>query len=127
MRKTPLLVLLFPCLFPFLVSAAEIFPTSSIWRFRPGTNEASTPVSTWRTPGFNDTNAGFVNAPAPFWYGDAYSGGTQLPAMQNSYSCIFLRKTFVVTNAAQIGLLRLGVVVDDGFIAWINGTEVRRI
>jgi hypothetical protein len=126
MRKTPLLVLLVLSLVPVEIPAADIFPTNSVWRFRPGNTEASTPASTWRTIGFNDTNAGFANAPAPFWYGDAYSGGTQILNMQNSYTCIFLRKTFVVTNAAQIGLLRLGAVVDDGFIAWINGTEVKR-
>lgn len=47
--------------------------------------------------------------------------------MRNVYRCIFLRKTFVVTNRAEIGGLRLASVVDDGFVAWINGTEVLRI
>lgn len=47
--------------------------------------------------------------------------------MQNVYGCLFLRTTFVVTNLAEIGGLRLTSHVDDGFVAWINGTEVLRV
>src|SRR5206468_8994239 len=36
-------------------------------------------------------------------------------------------KTFVITNAAEIAGLRLGALVDDGFVAWINGAEVLRV
>jgi hypothetical protein len=54
------------------------------------------------------------------------TGGTRINGMQNVYSCIFLRKTFVVSHAAEISGLRLGTLVDDGFVAWINGTEVLR-
>ena len=107
------------------VHAAVIVPTASNWRWRPGRTEASTPVAAWRATGFAD--ADFTTAPAPFWSGDVLPGGTQITGMQNVYSCIFLRKTFVVTNLAEIGGLRLGALVDDGFVAWINGTEVRRV
>jgi hypothetical protein len=106
-------------------SAATLVGNGATWRWRPGTNEASTPVDAWRALGFNDSQ--FVPAPAPFWYGDVLPGGTQITGMQNVYSCIFLRKTFVVTNLAEIGGLRMGSLVDDGFVAWINDTEVLRI
>lgn len=107
------------------VRAAVLVPTAATWRWRPGTNEASTPLHLWREAGFADTQ--FTTAPAPFWYGDVLAGGTQITGMRNVYRCIFLRKTFVVTNRAEIGGLRLASVVDDGFVAWINGTEVLRI
>jgi hypothetical protein len=100
---------------------AVLFDRGADWRWRPGTNEASTPISAWRELGFNDTQ--FTTAPAPFWYGDAYPGGTQISGMQNVYLCIFLRKTFLITNLSEIGGLRLGSLVDDGFVAWINGTK----
>ena len=62
-------------------NAAELFPTGSNWRFLRGTNEASLPdITLWRTTnGFSD--AAFQNAPGPFWYGDARTGGTQLNDM----------------------------------------------
>jgi len=110
-----------------LASASEIFSTNSVWRFRKGNSEASSPTSTWRTPSFDDTAAGFSDASAPFWYGDVRAGGTQLTDMQNSYTCIFLRRAFTIGNAAQISALQLRAYVDDGFVAWINGVEVARV
>lgn len=105
--------------------AASLIPTASSWRWLPGTNEASTPLSAWRQVGYDD--ARFVSAPAPFWYGDVLPGGTLISGMQNVYLCVFLRKTFVVDDPSQVGGLQLGALVDDGFVAWINGTEVSRV
>ena len=108
-------------------NAAELFPTGSTWRFRRGTNEASSPdITLWRaTNGFSD--AAFENAPAPFWYGDVRTGGTQLNDMLNNYSCIFLRREFVVTNLAGFCALQMNYFIDDGLVAWINGVEVLRV
>lgn len=105
--------------------AEMLFDRGADWRWRPGMSEASTPVTSWREVGFND--AEFTPAPAPFWYGDALPGGTQISGMQNVYGSIFLRKTFVITNVSEIASLQFGAIVDDGFVAWINGTEVQRV
>jgi hypothetical protein len=107
------------------LSAATLIPTASTWRWRAGTSEASTPIAAWRQVGFSDTE--FVAAPAPFWYGDVLEGGTEIQGMQNSYGCIFLRRTFVLNNKADLGSLSMTALVDDGFLAWINGTEVLRV
>jgi len=105
--------------------AAQVFSTGASWRYFKGRSEASTPDTTaWRGINFND--AAFTTAPAPFWYGDVLPGGTQLNDMINQYTCIFLRRTFVLTNTADISALRFGSACDDGYIAWINGTEVHR-
>jgi hypothetical protein len=110
------------------LQADTIIDTNAVWRFRPGQTEASSPDNAaWRALNFDDTAAGFTNAPSPFWYGDPYNGGTLLPTMLNSYTCIFLRKTFVVTNLSQVSALRFGAIVDDGFVVWINGVEVTRL
>lgn len=106
--------------------AAELFSTNSIWQFRKGNSEASSPATAWRGVGFDATAAGFANAAAPFWYGDVLPGGTQLGDMQNNYSSIYLRRTFTIGNAAQVTSLRLRAFIDDGFVAWINGVEVAR-
>jgi len=91
-----------------------------------GRTEASSPdVTTWRTVGFNDV--AFADAPAPFSYGEGYTTGTVLTDMINDYTCFFLRRAFTVTNVANIAAFRLGAKVDDGFVIWINGTEVQRV
>jgi hypothetical protein len=112
---------------PFLVPAAEVVPlisTNANWRMFKGRTEASAPVSAWREIGFND--AAFTNTPAPFTYGEGYLYGTVMSDMLNQYSCFFLRRTFEVTNSAAIAALRFGAKVDDGYVVWINGTELLR-
>ena len=89
-----------------LLPAATLINQGASWRWHPGTNEGSTPVEAWRGVGFADTQ--FATAPAPFWYGDVLTGGTQINGMQNNYLSIFLRKTFVLTNLTEIGGLRMG-------------------
>lgn len=125
MRKTYSVMLFASVVFSFSTHAAVVFGRGASWRWQRGTNEASAPVTAWRQVSFND--AQFTTAPAPFWFGDVLPGGTQISGMQNVYSCIFLRKTFVITNLSEIGGMRMGSIVDDGFVAWINGTEVLRV
>lgn len=105
--------------------AALVFNTGASWRWFKGRSEASTPDTTaWRGINFNDS--AFTTAPAPFWYGDVLPGGTQITDMQNQYTTIFLRRTFVLSSTADISSLKLSALCDDGFIVWINGTEVQR-
>jgi hypothetical protein len=121
-----ILVVLAVALFAPHSSAGLLFSTGAVWNLFKGRTEASTPNTTaWRSIAFNDS--AFTTAPAPFWYGDAQLGGTQLTDMQNHYSCIFLRRTFVLTNLTEFSALRLSAFVDDGFVVWINGTEVQRV
>jgi len=108
-----------------LLPAATLIDRGASWRWRPGSTEASTPVGAWRVVGFNDS--AFTTAPAPFWFGDVLPGGTQITGMANVYGSIFLRKTFVLNDVSEVAGLRLGALVDDGFVAWINGTEVQRV
>ncbi|MFO1487689.1 MAG: lamin tail domain-containing protein [Verrucomicrobiota bacterium] len=112
--------------------AQELVVTNKAdWRWRKATNEVSTPVTAWRTNGFNDVSWPLSNA--PFHYGTAFgggddnlTGGTILADMSGGYRGIFLRRTFTITNVAEIGTVQLVANYDDGFIAWINGTEIAR-
>ena len=102
------------------VLAQEILiPTGSTWRIRKGTNEVSNPISLWRDRTFTDTS--WPTGTAPFHYGESLTGGTLLSDMRGNYTCVFLRRDFVITNVADIQSLNLSVNYDDGFIAWING------
>src|SRR6266513_1180367 len=112
-------------------NAAVLFPTNSTWTYFKGFSEASSPDPTaWRARDFDDSS--WATGQAAFYYEDdpgsatAYSGNTLLDDMFGGYTCIFLRKTFVVTNPADISELQLYAFSDDGFIVWINGTEVAR-
>ncbi len=103
----------------------SLIHTNVTWAYRKGTTEASAPdPAAWRMLSFND--GAWPRGAATFYYGESIAGGTQLADMQNSYSTLFLRRTFVVTNVADLASLELNAVCDDGFIAWINGVEVAR-
>src|SRR5436190_20022001 len=111
--------------------AAPIFPTNSTWKYMKGTAEASSPDTTaWRALGFDDST--WASGAAAFYYdtdtnpSTAYTGNTVLADMQGGYTCIFLRKTFTVSNPAALAALRLTGICDDGFIAWVNGREIGR-
>ncbi len=95
--------------------------SNSIWRYFKGTSEASNPTTVWRNLNFNDTS--WLTGAGTIGYGENFIA-TPLNDMQNNYTTVFLRKTFVVTNASLIGGLTLRAQYDDGFKAWINGTNV---
>ncbi|MBN1676537.1 MAG: lamin tail domain-containing protein [Kiritimatiellae bacterium] len=100
----------------------------AVWKYRKGTAEAADPATAWRAPGFDDS--GWAAGPAPFGYSsDTSEGpfGTTLDDARYGYTCLFLRRAFVVADAARVNALNLSATYDDGFIAWINGEEVARV
>ncbi len=108
-------------------SAGILVATNSLWAMKKGAAEASTPTNAWRALSFDDS--AWTNAKAPFYFDTkspvTYSGNTLLNDMRNGYLCIYLRRPFMLTNSAALGLL-LKAFSDDGFVAWINGKEVVR-
>src|SRR5262245_29471043 len=123
LRRILLLLIILVGLGSAQAHAEMLVPTGATWRWRPGTNEASSPINLWREISFGD--ADFNPGPAPFGDGETFpiAVGTQVGAC----SSLFLRQTFVITNLPALGsgTLRLGAVANDGFVAWINGTEVK--
>lgn len=112
-------------------SAAVVFPNDAEWKYFPGLSEASPGDPTaWRVADYDDS--GWVTGRSPFYYedqpgsGNALDGNTELTDMRGNYSCLFLRKAFVVSNPSDIREVQLTAMCDDGFIAWINGAEVVR-
>jgi len=135
-RALALLVLLFLQSVSLQSRAEVLFTTGdTVWKLFKGRSEASSPDSTtWRRVDFDD--ASWATAPAPFYYSSApteppfYNGGpvtgTVLSDMLNTYTCVFLRKTFVITNAAALDTVIVEIACDDGFIVWLNGVEIGR-
>jgi len=105
----------------FAHAATTIIPRGSNWKYLKGSAEASDPRSDWRLLDFADS--GWSTGNLPLGYG--LSGlGTTLSDMPNSYSTVFLRKTFTLTSVDTDLRLRALVDWDDGFILWINGERV---
>ncbi|HYG24774.1 MAG TPA: lamin tail domain-containing protein [Verrucomicrobiae bacterium] len=109
-------------------SAAEpqsYIPANDVsWRYRKGTSEASSPISSWRELGFVE-NATWATGRTSIGYGDS-DDHTILSDMRNGYRSLFLRRVFVIEEGQIPAALKLKARVDDGCIVWINGTEVAR-
>ncbi len=129
MTRTAFALVVFLLASSATLHAAEVVPifsTNATWRLFKGRDEASLPdITTWRSNTFNDVS--FIDAAAPFTYGEGYGYGTDMSDMQNGYRCFFLRRTFQVTNAALFAAMQFNAKVDDGFVVWINGAELRRV
>lgn len=91
------------------------------WRYFLGTtNPAATePASDWRTLTFDDT--GWLEGPGGFGYGDD-DDATTIPQVMS----VFMRKKFTIAAKTKIENAVLSVDYDDGFVAYLNGTEIAR-
>ncbi|MBN1672833.1 MAG: DUF4838 domain-containing protein [Kiritimatiellae bacterium] len=93
------------------------------WRYRKGTDEASSPSSAWRRVAFDDSD--WTPGATPLGYGRA-NLATDLDDMRTRYNSLFLRKRFAVANATLISEVSVQVDYDDAFILWLNGEELTR-
>ncbi len=105
------------------VTRSNIFPAGSVWKYRDTGENLGT---TWRNLGFDDSS--WASGPAQLGYGDGdeatrvYSG----PDPNNKYITTYFRRSFNVTSAAALSGLDLSLLIDDGAVIYINGTEVAR-
>lgn len=102
------------------VFAEELITAGSAWRFLKGTAE---PPADWQGKTFTD--ASWESGAQPF-SSASVSQGTQLADFGGTYTSVSFRRTFAVANPQKVGELLLNVLADDGFVAWLNGTEVAR-
>lgn len=100
--------------------SAPLITNSELWRFHRG---KTPPSPDWNQNGFDDS--GWETGPAGFGYGDN-DDQTVLGDMQGNYSSVFIRKTFHIVDPATVDKLLLTAIVDDGFVAYINGVEIAR-
>src|SRR4051812_24341305 len=119
-----LTVLLLISLFGRCFAGEILLPLNSLWKYKKGTAEVSNPLQVWRESGFYD--AIWQTGLAPIYYGETFASGTAISDMRNSYTTLFLRNEFAISNPTNIDRLALRVLIDDGYIVWINGTEVAR-
>lgn len=86
------------------------------WRYLLPSSE---PAATWRNAGFNDS--GWSTGATSIGYGD----GDDATVVPNTTS-VFLRKTFQIENVQDVVRAFVHVDYDDGFVAFLNGTEIAR-
>jgi hypothetical protein len=96
------------------------------WHYRRGTNE---PQANWRTTADASLDVTWLSGPGGLGYGDAGIVGeaTTISGMRNVHTTLYVRREFQVTNSIDaMGELRLIVDYDDGFVAYLDGTELTR-
>ena len=103
------------------VEDVEYIAAGDSWRYMKGTEA---PPSSWKSLSFNDSS--WLSGPTGIGYGDG-DDATVLSDMRNSYVSVFMRRKFQVEEPAVVTALTLEAVYDDGFAAYLNGTEVARV
>lgn len=97
--------------------------TGSVWKYL---DTGVYPGASWKDPGFND--ASWAAGRGQLGYGDSdeatvigYGGNPN-----NRHITTYFRHQFVVTNLAAIQEFVVSILRDDGYVAYLNGTEIRR-
>lgn len=87
----------------------------------------STPSPNWTTVGFTEDQDWTASASG---FGIGYADGddaTVLSDMSGNYLTVYVRSHFTLgSEASSITHLELEAVFDDGFVAYLNGTEIAR-
>jgi hypothetical protein len=96
-----------------------VIVVGDVWSYFKGT---APPPGDWNLPGFVP-GPGWLAGPTGLGYEDD-DDATVLGDMQGSYASVFCRREF--RAGPLVRALRLKVDYDDGFAAYLNGTEVAR-
>jgi len=97
-----------------LILASDTF---HYYQARSNLNDQS--VTGWRSPGYDDSH--WASGRAGIGFGDG-DDSTEIP---RGYS-VYIRKKFILRDTSKIQQLLLLLDYDDGFVAYLNGTEVAR-
>jgi len=116
---------------PFTVVWGQVtlISVGDSWNYFIGTGfvEASVPSTLWRGNPFDDS--AWLSGATPIGYGEA-DIATTIPTSATTagnYLSVYLRKAFTISNPGDFQTLEVEVIVDDGSVAYINGTEIGRI
>ena len=105
------------------LTARYLIRSGDIWRFFRGKREPSGGTTAWTTLGFDDSS--WEEGPSGFGYGDG-DDRTLLTDMRGNYTTVYIRRVFEVQDPSSLQSLTLSIRYDDGFVAYLNGTEVAR-
>ena len=99
-----------------------IFDWGSTWKYW----DQNTRPTNWQTSGFND--AAWASGPGQLGFGDGDEGTIISfgPDPNNKYRTTYFRKTINIPNPGLYSTFTFNVNYDDGFILYLNGTEINR-
>jgi chitodextrinase len=103
-----------------LLQTNDISSTGDNWNYFKGT---SNPGAGWDDVSFDDS--AWLVGPIGIGFGDG-DDATVLSDMQGSYTTVYARKAFSLSDVSAITDMTLRMDYDDGFVAYINGVEVTR-
>ncbi len=87
-----------------------------LWRYRPGFSE---PPRAWTDSGFDVSS--WFEGPTGIGYGDGDDATLIAPTLS-----VYARIVFEVADPAAVAKAILHMDYDDGFVAYLNGTEIAR-
>ena len=94
-----------------------IIDINQSWKYLVPTSE---PSASWKSFSFDET--GWLTGPSGIGFGDG-DDNTVIPSGKIS---VFMRKKFTLSNLESLKSLWLHMDYDDGFVAYLNGTEICR-
>ena len=80
----------------------------------------SNPSNAWNTLAFDDSSWDIGNS------GFGYADGDDATVVASGISSVYVRKVFTINDLVSMDELWFDVDFDDGFVAYINGTEIAR-
>ena len=109
------------------VTQQTLLEVGGPWRYQKG-NFTPTDLwyNTWATPEFDDTAWPAGAMPIGYSTDNDVAYATPLADMFNGYLAFYVRGTFEIPDPEAVVCLELEAGYDDGFVAYINGTEVVR-
>ena len=128
-----------PAALPYVASQQNetLVASGAVWRFSDtGANHGGSDVvfghasygaANWKHPAFNTESPLWGTGAAELGYSDSpVTTVSYGPDANNKFITTYFRRTFTVTNLAQISALTLRVKRDDGAIIYLNGREAGR-
>jgi hypothetical protein len=100
----------------------NIFDYGSTWKYL----DNNTRPAGWQTTAYSD--AAWASGPGQLGYGDGDESTviSYGPNVNNKYITSYFRKTVNIPNPGLYTSFTMNVNYDDGFIVYINGTEINR-
>ncbi|MFI4859687.1 MAG: fibronectin type III domain-containing protein [Phycisphaerales bacterium JB063] len=102
---------------------SEVFNPRSLWRY---SDAAQAPAEDWFAADYDDSQ--WKTGHARLGYGDD-GEATTLSYGDNAdekHAIAYFRTTFAIENTDDIQRVIVGVLADDGFVAYLNGQEIGR-
>ena len=96
-------------------------PWGATWKYR---DTGVTPPANWTTLAYDDS--AWSSGAAELGYGDGDEATVVASGPAVHYITTWFRRTFTVTNAAQISALTARMIRDDGVVVYLNGVEIWR-